>query len=59
MKQKKILVIKGGVSSEREISLRTGAACIKALRKLKHKVISFDPAKEHLSKIKLYKKKLT
>lgn len=58
MKKKKILVIKGGVSSEREISLRTGAACIKALRKLKHKVISFDPAKEHLSKIKLYKKKV-
>ena len=58
MKQKKILVIQGGVSSEREISLKSGKACIKALEKLKFKVVSFDPAKEHLSKIKQYKKNI-
>ena len=58
MKKKKILVIQGGTSSEREISLKSGKACIVALKKLKHKVISFDPAKEHLSKIKQYKKKV-
>ena len=34
MKQKKILVIQGGISSEREISLKSGKACIKALKKL-------------------------
>ena len=58
MKQKKILVVQGGVSSEREISLRSGKACIKALKQLNYKVFVFDPAKEHLSKIKQYKKKV-
>ena len=58
MKKKKILVVQGGVSSEREISLRSGKTCIKALKELKHKVIILDPAKEHLSKIKQYKKKV-
>ena len=38
MKKKKILVIQGGVSSEREISLRSGKACIKALKQLNHKL---------------------
>ena len=55
MKQKKILVVQGGTSSEREVSLNSGKACIKALKQLKYKVITFDPAKEHLSKIKQYK----
>jgi D-alanine-D-alanine ligase len=58
MKKKKILVIQGGVSSEREISLRSGKACIKALKQLNHKTIVFDPAKEQLSKIKQFKKKV-
>jgi len=58
MKQKKILVVLGGVSNEREISLKSGRACIKALKKLRYKVLVFDPAKEHLSKIKQYKKKV-
>ncbi|MDA9091829.1 D-alanine--D-alanine ligase [Pelagibacteraceae bacterium] len=58
MKKKKILVVQGGISSEREISLRTGKACVNALKQLKHKVLIFDPAKEHLSKIKQYKKKV-
>jgi D-alanine-D-alanine ligase len=58
MKKKKILVVQGGVSSEREISLRSGRACIKVLKQLKYKVITFDPANEHLSKIKQYKSKI-
>ena len=58
MNQKKILVIQGGVSSEREISLRSAKACIRALKQLKYKVLLFDPAKKHLSKIKLYKKRV-
>ena len=43
MEHKKILLVQGGVSGEREISLKSGQACIKALRKLRHKVIVFDP----------------
>ena len=58
MKQKKIIVVQGGISSEREISIRSGKACIKALKQLKYKVVAFDPAKEHLSKIRQYKKKV-
>ena len=58
MKQNKILVVLGGVSSEREISLKSGKACIKALKELKYQVSVFDPAKEDLSKIKQYTKKV-
>jgi D-alanine-D-alanine ligase len=58
MKQKTILVVQGGVSSEREVSLNSGKACVKALKKLKYRVILFDPAKKKLSKIKQYKKKI-
>ena len=58
MKQKTILIVQGGTSSEREVSLSSSKACTKALKKLKYKVIMFDPAKEHLSKIKKYKKQV-
>ena len=58
MKQKTVLVVQGGTSSEREVSLNSSKACTKALKKLKYKVITFDPAKKHLSKIKQYKKKV-
>jgi D-alanine-D-alanine ligase len=58
MKKKTILVVQGGVSSEREISLKTGIACTKALKELKYKIISFDPANKNLSKIKQYVKKV-
>jgi D-alanine-D-alanine ligase len=50
--KKKILLIQGGSSNEREISLRSGKACQKALRKLGFKVIVFDPFKDKLIKIK-------
>jgi D-alanine-D-alanine ligase len=54
MRRKKILVVQGGISNEREVSLNSGKACIKAIKKLKHKVFTFDPAIKHLSKIKQY-----
>jgi len=50
--KKIILLIQGGSSSEREISLRSGKACQKALRQLGFKVIVFDPFKDKLIKIK-------
>ena len=47
----KILVVLGGTSKERKISLSTGKACIKAIKELKYKVKTFDPAKKHFSEI--------
>jgi len=55
MKKKIILVICGGTSSERKISLKSGKACTHAIKKLKHKVLKFDPAKDDFIKIKNYK----
>ena len=55
MKIKTILVVCGGTSSEREVSLRSGKACSHAIKRLKYKVINFDPAKEDYKKIKNYK----
>ena len=40
---KNILVVLGGASGERAISLESGKACIKALKKKKYKVSTFDP----------------
>jgi len=42
MKQKRIAVLKGGLSQEREISLRTGAAIAQALRGLGYEVVEID-----------------
>ena len=55
MKKKTILVVCGGKSSEREISLASGRACSNAIKKLKHKVLNFDPAKKDFKNIKNYK----
>ena len=55
MKKKTILVVCGGTSNEREISLKSGKACSGAIKQLKHKVLSFDPAKEDFVKIVKYK----
>ncbi len=55
MKKKIILVVCGGTSNEREISLKSGKACAHAIKRLKHKVLIFDPAKEDFKKIKNYK----
>ena len=47
MKNKKVLVVLGGTSGEREISFQSGRACIKALKKLGYQVSTFDPKKNH------------
>ena len=52
MDKKKILVVLGGNSREREISLKTGKACIVAIKKLGHKVEIFDPKKNSFFDIK-------
>ena len=52
MAKKKILVVLGGNSREREISLKTGKACIVAIKKLGHKVEIFDPKKKSFFDIK-------
>ena len=50
-KKKRILVILGGASKERPVSLETGKACLRAIKKLginKHHRKTFSP----ISKIK-------
>jgi len=47
MKKKNILVVCGGTSSEREISLKSGKACSNAIKSLNHGVLNFDPAKKN------------
>ena len=42
-KFKNVLVVLGGTSGERAVSLESGKACIKALKKKGYKVSSFDP----------------
>ncbi len=50
-KFKKVLVVLGGVSGERAISLESGKACIKALKKKCYKVTTFDPKKKNFNLI--------
>ena len=52
MKKKKILLVLGGASKERKISLKSGIACYKALKNLGHSVQKFDPLKEDLASIR-------
>ncbi len=40
----KVAVFLGGTSSERNVSLSSGSAIIKALQELKHEVVALDPA---------------
>ena len=51
MKNKRVLVILGGTSGERAVSLDSGRACIKALKKKGYKVSTFDPKKKPLNLI--------
>ncbi len=51
MKNKKVLVVLGGTSGERAVSLDSGKACIKALKKKGYKVFVFDPKKKPLNLI--------
>ena len=50
--KKKILVILGGDSRERNISLETGKSCVLALNKVGYQTIKFDPKKNSLNNIK-------
>ena len=50
-KFKNILVVLGGNSGERNVSLDSGKACIKALKKKGYRVSSFDPKFKNLNLI--------
>ena len=50
-KFKKVLVVLGGTSGERAVSLASGKACINALKKKGYKVLSFDPKKNNFNLI--------
>ncbi len=51
MKNKRVLVVLGGTSGEREVSLDTGKACMTALKKKGYYVTTFDPKKKPLNLI--------
>jgi len=50
-KIKKVLVVLGGTSGERAVSLESGKACIKALKKKGYIVQKFDPKKKNFNLI--------
>ena len=50
-KFKNVLVVLGGSSGERKVSLESGRACIKALKKKGYKVFTFDPKKKNYNLI--------
>ena len=52
--KKKILIICGGISKERLISLETGNQVANELKKNKYKVLTCEPDNTHLKKIKLF-----
>ena len=52
----KVLVVLGGSSGERAVSLESGKACIKALKKKGYKVSTFDPKTKNLNLIDKKKK---
>jgi D-alanine-D-alanine ligase len=51
MKNKKVLVVLGGTSGERKVSLNSGKACLKALKNKGYKTSIFDPQKKPLNLI--------
>ena len=50
-KFKNVLVVLGGKSGERAVSLASGKACIKALRNMNYNVLTFDPQKKNFNLI--------
>ena len=50
-KKKNILVVLGGESKERPVSLETGKACFRAIKKLGYNALTFDPLKKSLNQI--------
>jgi len=55
---KKILVLMGGISGERKISILSGKACVKALKKRKYKVKTLDPSGNFIDEIRRLKPKI-
>ena len=51
MKNKRVLVVLGGTSGERAVSLSSGKACVKALKKKGYQVSTFDPQKKNFNLI--------
>ena len=51
VKFKNVLVVLGGTSGERTVSLESGKACIRALKRRGYKVTTFDPKKKNLNLI--------
>ena len=51
MKNKRILIVLGGTSGERKVSLESGKACFRSLKKNGYKVSTFDPQKKPLNLI--------
>ena len=45
----RIVVLMGGTSSERDVSLATGIRCAEALRECGHTVTAVDPARGEIS----------
>tara|TARA_B100000945_G_C20420300_1_gene617600 strand:- start:2350 stop:3294 length:945 start_codon:yes stop_codon:yes gene_type:complete len=52
LKKKKILVVLGGTSRERAVSLESAKSCMVAIKKLGHKITLFDPKFTSLIEIK-------
>ncbi|MDC0164738.1 D-alanine--D-alanine ligase [Candidatus Pelagibacter bacterium] len=50
-KFKNVLVVLGGSSGEREVSLESGKACVKALKKKGYSVSTFDPKNKNFNLI--------
>ncbi|MBW2618227.1 MAG: D-alanine--D-alanine ligase [Deltaproteobacteria bacterium] len=53
MPSRKIVILAGGWSGEREVSLAGGEQCAQALKKAGHKVVLLDPAREQARLIEL------
>ena len=47
----KIALLKGGLNSENEVSLKTAEACLFALKKLKYEIVEIDIKDQFISKI--------
>ena len=56
--KKTILVLMGGISDEKEISILSGKACARALKKKKYKVKVLDPKGNFISEIRKIKPKI-
>ena len=56
--KKTILVLMGGISEEKEISILSGRACVKALKKKKYKVKVLDPKGNFINEIRKIKPKV-